>query len=108
MFRINMKKMILAGWRLIAFLFIASTTAFTPDNPKTLPIGSKAPDFNLKGIDGKMYTLASFKDAKILVIVFTCNHCPTAQAYEDRLILLTKDYTPRGVAVVAIMPNDPT
>jgi thiol-disulfide isomerase/thioredoxin len=54
-----------------------------------------------------MYSLSSFKDAKILVIIFTCDHCPTAQAYEDRLILLTKDYTPRGVAVVAIMPNDP-
>jgi thiol-disulfide isomerase/thioredoxin len=54
-----------------------------------------------------MYTLASFKQAKLLVLVFTCNHCPTAQAYEDRLIQLVKDYGKRGVAVVAIMPNDP-
>jgi len=44
----------------------------------------------------------------VLVIVFTCNHCPTAQAYEDRIIQLTKDYSPKNVAVIAIMPNDPT
>jgi thiol-disulfide isomerase/thioredoxin len=105
MFRMNMKKIILAGWYLIAFLFIASTIALAPDNPKTLPIGSKAPNFNLKGIDGKMYTLASFKDAKILVIVFTCNHCPTAQAYEERVKKLTDDYADKGVKVIAIMPN---
>ncbi|MGH2647396.1 MAG: redoxin family protein [Ginsengibacter sp.] len=78
-----------------------------PGEHKTLAIGSKAPDFHLKGVDGKMYSLESFKDAKVLVIVFTCDHCPTAQAYEDRVIQLTKDYKSRGVAVVAIMPNDP-
>jgi peroxiredoxin len=74
----------------------------------TLPIGASAPNFSLLGIDGKMYSLASFRNAKVLVVVFTCNHCPTAQAYEDRLIQLTKDYKDKGVAVVAIMPNDPT
>jgi len=74
----------------------------------TLAIGAAAPEFNLKGVDGKMYSLSSFKDAKILVIIFTCNHCPTAQAYEDRIIQLTKDYANKGVAVLAIMPNDPT
>jgi peroxiredoxin len=74
---------------------------------KTLPIGAKAPDFKLTGVDDKTYTLSSFKDAKILVIIFTCNHCPTAQAYEDRIIQLTKDYKDKGVAVVAINPNDP-
>ena len=73
----------------------------------TLAIGAAAPAFSLKGTDGKMYTLASFKNSAVLVIVFTCNHCPTAQAYEDRLIQLKKDYGNRGVAVVAIMPNDP-
>jgi peroxiredoxin len=76
------------------------------DHP-TLPIGSPAPDFKLPGVDGKTYSLASFKDAQILVIVFTCNHCPTAQAYEDRVIRLTADYKGKGVALVAIMPNDP-
>src|SRR5215471_4654717 len=74
---------------------------------KTLEIGARAPDVKLKGVDDKMYSLASFKDANILVVVFTCNHCPTAQAYEDRIIQLTKDYSPKGVKVVAIMPNNP-
>jgi peroxiredoxin len=78
------------------------------DEHPTLAIGSVAPDFNLPGTDGKNYTLASFKNARLLVIVFTCNHCPTAQAYEDRLIHLTSDYKNKGVSVVAIMPNDPT
>lgn len=75
---------------------------------KTLPIGASAPDFNLLGVDGKRYTLASFKSAKILVVVFTCNHCPTAQAYEQRIMQIARDYKPRGVALVAIMPNDPS
>lgn len=73
----------------------------------TLAIGAIAPDFHLPATDGKMYSLASFKDARILVIVFTCNHCPTAQAYEQRLIRLTSDYKNKSVSVVAIMPNDP-
>ena len=90
------------------FLRIAiSNAAFSADHTPPLAIGSKAPDFKLQGIDGKIYSLSSFNKSKILVIVFTCDHCPTAQAYEERLIQLTKDYTPRGVAVVAIMPNDP-
>jgi peroxiredoxin len=74
---------------------------------RTLAIGASAPDFKLPGVDGKTYSLASFKNAKILAIVFTCNHCPTAQAYEDRIIKLTSDYKDKGVALVAIMPNDP-
>ncbi len=78
------------------------------DEHPTLPIGSAAPDFSLPGVDGKTYSLTSFAGSKVLVVVFTCNHCPTAQAYEDRLIQLTMDYKDKGVAVVAIMPNDPT
>lgn len=77
------------------------------DDPVTLAIGAKAPGFRLTGVDGKTYTLASFSKAKLLVIVFTCNHCPTAQAYEDRIIQLVKDYKSKGVELVAIMPNDP-
>ncbi|HXL57264.1 MAG TPA: redoxin family protein [Chitinophagaceae bacterium] len=98
---------------LFCFLIIALLYSFnfclaTPsDDHKTLPVGAKAPDFKLPGIDGKTYSLSSFKNEKVLVIVFTCNHCPTAQAYEDRIIQLTKDYSDKGVAVVAIMPNDP-
>jgi peroxiredoxin len=91
---------------LIPVLFLSATGTHY-DEHKTLPIGSPAPDFNLKGVDGKMYSLNSFKNANILVIVFTCNHCPTAQAYEDRIIGITKDYSGKGVSVVAVMPNDP-
>ena len=76
------------------------------DHP-TLAIGATAPDFSLPGVDGKTYSLSSFKAARVLVLVFTCNHCPTAQAYEDRIIGLAKNYKSKGVDVVAIMPNDP-
>src|SRR5579864_3714716 len=75
--------------------------------PETLPLGSPAPDFSLTGVDGRTYTLKDFADAKILVVVFTCNHCPTAQYYEERLKQLVTDYKDKGVALVAIMPNDP-
>jgi len=103
-----MKQLFFSFLILISFCFGFSNNnnVFADDHP-TLPIGSSSPDFKLKGVDGKMYSLSSFKDAKILMIVFTCDHCPTAQAYENRLIQLTKEYTPRGVAVVAVMPNDP-
>jgi peroxiredoxin len=77
------------------------------DHP-TLAIGSPAPDFSLPGIDGNTYTLQSFKDAKVLVVVFMCNHCPTSQAYEQRIIRLTSDYAPKDVKVVAISPNAPS
>ncbi|MHB8522278.1 MAG: redoxin family protein [Limisphaerales bacterium] len=73
----------------------------------TLPPGAKAPDFKLPGVDGRNYSLKSFAAAKILVVIFTCNHCPTAQAYEDRIKQIVIDYKPKGVAVVAINPNDP-
>src|SRR6267142_1752425 len=76
-------------------------------NPPMLKIGAKAPDFNLPGVDGKSYSLKDFADAKILVIIFTCNHCPTAQAYEQRIIKLSEDFKDKGVALVAISPNDP-
>jgi peroxiredoxin len=77
------------------------------DRP-TLAIGSQAPDFSLPATDSKTYTLQSFKDAKVLVVVFMCNHCPTSQAYEERLIRLTLDYSAKGVQVVAISPNAPS
>ena len=76
------------------------------DHP-TLAIGSAAPDFHLPGVDGKTYTLQSFAKAKILVIAFICNHCPTSQAYEGRLIQLTRDYKEKGVQVIGINPNNP-
>src|SRR4029450_3577308 len=89
------------------FLCFFSGIAFSSvseDHP-TLSVGSKAPSFSLKGVDGKTYSLASFSKYKILVIIFTCNHCPTAQAYEDRIIKMHADYEDKGVALVAINPN---
>ncbi len=78
-----------------------------PPGLKTLEVGAPAPDFRLPGVDGKTYRLADFADAKVLVVLFTCNHCPTAQAYEDRVARLHADYRGKGVALVAISPNDP-
>jgi peroxiredoxin len=74
---------------------------------KSLQIGQKAPDFNLPGVDGRNYKLADFARADVLVIIFHCNHCPTAQAYEGRIKKLAADYKGKGVALVAISPNDP-
>jgi peroxiredoxin len=73
---------------------------------KKLEIGQEAPDFRLPGVDGKEYSLNSFKDKKIVVVMFTCNHCPYVQAYEDRLIAIQRDYAGKGVQLVAINAND--
>lgn len=73
--------------------------------PKTIEPGSKAPDFSLLGVDGKNYSLKDFDKAKVLVIIFSCNHCPTAQAYEDRIISIAGEYKPKGVDLVMISPN---
>lgn len=72
----------------------------------TLSIGSKIPQFNLIGIDGKTYSLESFKNSKGLMIIFSCNHCPYVQAYEDRIKAIQSDYKDKGIAVVAINSND--
>jgi len=73
----------------------------------TLPINAPAPELDLPGVDGKTYRLEDFADAEVLVVIFTCNHCPTAQAYEQRIIELHTDYRDKGVSLVAISPNDP-
>jgi thiol-disulfide isomerase/thioredoxin len=77
------------------------------DQPPTLALGSPAPDFKLPGVDGRDWALKDFAQAKVLVVLFTCTHCPTAQYYEERVKQLVRDYSPKGVALVAIMPNDP-
>jgi peroxiredoxin len=71
-----------------------------------LPIGEKAPDFSLPGVDGKTYTLQTFADKPVLVLMFTCNHCPYVQAYEDRLIELQREFAGRGVQLAAINANE--
>jgi len=72
----------------------------------TLKIGSPAPDFNLSGIDGKKYSLSSFKDKNAIIVIFSCNHCPYVQANEDRIKQIQKDYKDKGVEVIAINSND--
>ena len=93
-------------WRLIFSLLLA-TAAWGQTSHPILAIGSPAPDFSLPGVDGKIHRLADYSASPILVIVFTCNHCPIAQMYEQRIQQLDADYRDRGVALVAIQPNDP-
>jgi peroxiredoxin len=73
---------------------------------KTLKLGSKLPEFNLPATDGKNYFPDSFADKKVLIVIFSCNHCPYVQAYEERLKQIQKDYASKGVAIVAINSND--
>lgn len=93
-------------WRSLAFLLLL-TPIFADEPHPTLALGSVAPDFSLPGIDGKTHKLADYASAKVLVLVFTCNHCPTAQLYEARIKKLADDYRGKGVALVAIQPNNP-
>ena len=72
-----------------------------------LAVGSPAPDFPLPGVDGKTHSLKDYAGSKVLVIIFTCDHCPVAQMYEKRIKELAAGYKDRGVAVIAIMGNDP-
>ena len=95
--------------RIVLFILflIFQLAAQNHPEPVTLEPGAEAIDFNLKGVDGEMYSLASFNDAKILVIIFSAPHCPTAQAYEDRIIAIQNEYREKGVQVVMINPNYP-
>jgi len=94
---------------IVAALVVAliGRTVTIAEEVKTLEIGAAAPEFKLPGADGRTHRLADYKRAKVLVVVFTCNHCPTAQAYEERIKALASDYKDKGVALVAISPNDP-
>lgn len=75
------------------------------DNPG-YDIGDIANDFKLENIDGKMVSLSDYKDAKGFIVIFTCNTCPYAVAYEDRIVALDKKYASKGYPVIAIMPNN--
>ena len=72
----------------------------------TLALGAKAPDFNLKGVDAKMHALADYADKKALVVIVSCNHCPTVIEYEDRMVAIQRDYAGKGVLLVAINSNE--
>ena len=106
-----MRNIYLIPFFVIAILNIDATCwaqkSSQPDGFKTLNIGDAAPGFDLPGVDDQNHKLADYADAKVLVVLFTCNHCPTAQAYEPRMNAIFKDYRDKGVALVAISPNDP-
>jgi peroxiredoxin len=94
---------------LVVLLLAALSSSARADEhgPAPLAIGATAPDFCLPGIDGKTHCLADYASAKVLVIAFTCNHCPTAQLYESRIKQIAADYKDRSVTVIAIQPNNP-
>lgn len=97
-------------WCLSLLLFaglIAPGRVCADEPHPTLALGSPAPDFALPGIDGKTHRLSDYAKAKVLVIVFTCDHCPTAQLYEPRIKKLAADYRDKDVALIAIQPNNP-
>ena len=90
------------------FALVIFASAFTNNTVNTgYDVGDVIEDFKLKNIDGKMVSLSDYKDAKGFIITFTCNTCPYAIAYEDRIIALDKKYAPKGYPVIAINPNNP-
>lgn len=95
---------------LAAGLLSAAANSWNDEEPAQvngLDIGDEAPDFSLKNVDDNMVSLADYEDAKGYIVIFTCNHCPYAVKYEDRIIELHNTYAPQGYPVVAINPNDP-
>lgn len=95
--------------RIPALLFICATLlawSFTFPPHQGYHVGDTARDFKLKNVDGKMYSLSGIETTKGYIVVFTCNNCPYAVAYQDRLIELHNRYAPLGYPVVAINPND--
>jgi len=95
-----MKKLLNVTLALILSLNLFAQEGYKP--------GDVAKDFRLKNIDGKFVTLADYSKSKGVIVVFTCNHCPYAKAYEDRIIELDKKFASQGFPVIAINPNDPT
>jgi peroxiredoxin len=91
---------------LFAVLVTALLGTTTPVSSGYKP-GDKATDFSLKSVDGKMYSMADYKDAKGFIVVFTCNTCPFAVKYEDRVNDLAKKYKSKGYVLLAINSNDP-
>jgi len=89
----------------VLLLFTISSLSFA--QAQGYQVGDIATDFTLKNIDGKMVSLADYPDAKGYVVIFTCNHCPFAKAYEDRIVALQNEFGPKGFQVIAINPNDP-
>lgn len=101
-----MKTLKKSGFLVILLLF-AAFSAEKSELADGYSIGDTATDFSLKNIDGTMVSLADYEEAKGFLVIFTCNTCPYAVAYEDRIIALDAKYKPQGVPVIAIMPNNP-
>ncbi|WP_443938878.1 thioredoxin family protein [Pedobacter sp. MW01-1-1] len=94
-----MKKLVLFAFVLISKVVLAQSSGYQ--------VGDMVQDFSLKNVDGKMVSMADFKKAKGFIVVFTCNTCPVAKAYQDRVISLNAEFGSKGYPVVAINPNDP-
>ena len=105
--RIASALFVFAALLFCAVPIVSAQKSSSPEGFTTLNIGDAAPGFDLPGVDDKNHALAEYSDSKVLMVVFTCNHCPTAQAYESRMNAIHADYRGKGVAVVAISPNDP-
>ncbi len=98
-----MKAPLLLPVALAAFLMLTMSAT----NPKGYSVGDTAEDFTLKNVTGEMVSLSDYKGVNGIIVVFTCNHCPFAQLYEQRIIDLHKTFAPQGYPVVAINPNSP-
>lgn len=95
------------GWASKNGIIMEKTTAERKGGTgMTVTINSKAIDFNLPGVDGKNHSLKELRDRKAVIVIFSCNHCPYVQAYEDRIIAIQRDYDKEGVAIVAINSNE--
>lgn len=92
---------------LAVMVLVLTLSAFTTNTDgEGYKVGDLATDFSLENIDGKMVSLSDYKDAKGFIVIFTCNTCPYAVAYEDRIEALNKKYADKGYPVIAIMPNN--
>ncbi len=93
--------------KLLVSMMVIASAVFANAQTTTLTPGQKAPDFKLKNTDGKEVSLSDFPNAKGFIVVFTCNDCPYAKAYEQRIMDLNTKFAPQGYPVIAINPNDP-
>jgi peroxiredoxin len=91
----------------IIFILLISFSTLAKGSAQGYNVGDKASDFKLKNVDGKFISLSDYRDTKGFIVIFTCNHCPYAIAYEDRIIALDAKYKALGYPVIAINPNDP-
>lgn len=92
---------------LAVLVLVGVMSAFTVKDSGGYKLGDAAEDFSLKNVNGKKVSMKDYKDAKGFIVIFTCNHCPYAIAYEDRIIALDKKYSKLGYPVIAINPNNP-